>query len=120
MNSPGRLMDVNGVSPYVEEHGSGDPVVLLHGWPDSGRVWRHQVPFLVSNGFRVFVPDLRGLGRSERPDDVSAYQRQHAVADVTGTHVEGPWRYEEIAEASHWIPLDAPERLNQLLLSWLR
>jgi pimeloyl-ACP methyl ester carboxylesterase len=35
-------------------------------------------------------------------------------------YVEGPWRYEEIAEASHWIPLDAPERLNQLLLSWLR
>ena len=34
--------------------------------------------------------------------------------------VSGPWRYEEIPGASHWVPLDAPERLNELLLDWLR
>jgi pimeloyl-ACP methyl ester carboxylesterase len=34
--------------------------------------------------------------------------------------VQGPWRYEEIAGASHWVPLDAPEKLNELLLEWLR
>ena len=34
--------------------------------------------------------------------------------------VAGRWRYEEIPGASHWVPLDAPERLNQLLLDWLR
>jgi pimeloyl-ACP methyl ester carboxylesterase len=34
--------------------------------------------------------------------------------------VQGPWRYEEIQDASHWIPLDAPGRLNDLLLDWLR
>jgi pimeloyl-ACP methyl ester carboxylesterase len=34
--------------------------------------------------------------------------------------VQGPWRYEEIADASHWVPLDAPEKLNELLLDWLR
>ncbi|HUY51951.1 MAG TPA: hypothetical protein VMV92_40665 [Streptosporangiaceae bacterium] len=33
--------------------------------------------------------------------------------------VQGPWRYEEIQDASHWIPLDAPGRLNELLLGWL-
>jgi pimeloyl-ACP methyl ester carboxylesterase len=32
----------------------------------------------------------------------------------------GRWRYEEIPGASHWVPLDAPERLNELLLDWLR
>jgi pimeloyl-ACP methyl ester carboxylesterase len=34
--------------------------------------------------------------------------------------VEGSWRYEEISGASHWVPLDAPDRLNELLLEWLR
>jgi pimeloyl-ACP methyl ester carboxylesterase len=33
--------------------------------------------------------------------------------------VQGPWRYEEIPGASHWVPLDAPDRLNDLLLDWL-
>jgi pimeloyl-ACP methyl ester carboxylesterase len=34
--------------------------------------------------------------------------------------IQGPWRYEEIPDASHWVPLDAPDRLNELLLDWLR
>jgi pimeloyl-ACP methyl ester carboxylesterase len=38
---------------------------------------------------------------------------------ASGELVKGPWRYEEITGASHWIPLDAPERLNELLLGWL-
>jgi pimeloyl-ACP methyl ester carboxylesterase len=33
--------------------------------------------------------------------------------------IQGPWRYEEIPGASHWVPLDAPDRLNDLLLDWL-
>jgi pimeloyl-ACP methyl ester carboxylesterase len=38
----------------------------------------------------------------------------------SGGYVAAPWRYEQISDASHWIPLDAPERLNALLLDWLR
>jgi pimeloyl-ACP methyl ester carboxylesterase len=38
---------------------------------------------------------------------------------ASGGLVKGPWRYEEISGASHWIPLDAPARLNDLLLEWL-
>jgi pimeloyl-ACP methyl ester carboxylesterase len=38
---------------------------------------------------------------------------------MSGRFVKGPWRYEQIEGASHWIPLDAPDRLNQLLLEWL-
>ena len=38
---------------------------------------------------------------------------------ASGDLVKGRWRYEEIAGASHWIPLDAPDRLNELLLGWL-
>ncbi len=268
----GRVIDVNGISLYVEEHGEGEPVLLLHGWPDSARLWRHQVPFLAAHGYRVITPDLRGFGRSERPAEMTAYRLRNVVADVsalldhldietayvvghdwgaavawltailgparvrkltaisvphpfapptlrqyemawyqlffqftdvaeatlayddwawlrtfsrgyldleqaiadlsrpgaltaslnwyranlaprmpgpppalppvaaptlgiwsTGDHyldgermknsaalVQGPWRYEEIPDASHWVPLDAPDRLNELLLDWLR
>jgi pimeloyl-ACP methyl ester carboxylesterase len=267
----GRIIEVNGVSLHVEDQGSGTPVLLLHGWPDSAWLWRGQIPFLVGHGSRVIAPDLRGFGRSSRPDEVAAYALTEAVADVTGVldalgveaahvvghdwgaavawltailqprrvrklvalsvghplaprtmrqnemawyqlffqftevaeatiqhddwawlralsrgdgdfdrwvqdlsrpgaltaslnwyranlaprmpgptrelpavkaptlgiwstgdhyldgqrmrdsaaYVEGPWRYEEIAGASHWIPLDAPEQLNTLLLEWL-
>ena len=38
---------------------------------------------------------------------------------ISERFVKGPWRYEQIDDASHWIPLDAPDRLNQLLLEWL-
>ena len=40
--------------------------------------------------------------------------------EKSGAYVQAPWRYEVIEGASHWIPLDAPDRLNQLLLDWLR
>src|ERR1700730_17673658 len=64
---PGRFIEVNGTSLYVEEQGAGVPVLLMHGFPDSARLWRNQVPFLVSNGFRVITPDMRGFGRAGRP-----------------------------------------------------
>jgi pimeloyl-ACP methyl ester carboxylesterase len=265
------VLRVNGISLHVEDHGNGKPVLLLHGWPDSSYLWRHQIPFLVANGFRAIAPDLRGFGRSDRPEGVAAYSLLNAVADavgildalgidaadivvhdwgagvawltatarpnrvrrlvvlsvphplalytlrqremawyqlffqfegiaeawlqhdnwalfremlrgrgdvdryisdlsrpdalkaslnwyranlaprlpkslpklpsleaptlgiwssndhyldgermkISGRFVKGPWRYEQIDDASHWIPLDAPERLNQLLLEWL-
>jgi pimeloyl-ACP methyl ester carboxylesterase len=85
MSTPeGQQLQVNGISLYVAEYGAGVPVVLLHGWPDSGHLWRHQVPYLVDHGFQVVVPDMRGFGRSERPAEVSAYALQNAVADVAG------------------------------------
>ncbi len=82
--NPGRLIEVNGLGMYVEDHGAGDPVILLHGWPDSARLWRHQVPFLTAHGFRVITPDLRGMGRSGRPAEVAAYHIANVVGDVTG------------------------------------
>src|ERR1700719_4287576 len=80
---PGWFIEVNGISLYVEEHGAGVPVLLMHGFPDSTRLWRNQVPFLVSNGFRVITPDMRGFGRSSRPQEVAAYRLQNVIADVT-------------------------------------
>jgi pimeloyl-ACP methyl ester carboxylesterase len=66
-------VDVDGVGIEYQVTGEGRPVVLLHGFPDSGRLWRHQVPALAAAGFQVVVPDLRGYGRSGKPEAVDAY-----------------------------------------------
>jgi pimeloyl-ACP methyl ester carboxylesterase len=81
-DGPGRMVRVNGISLYVEDHGSGTPVLLIHGWPDSAKLWRHQIPVLAAHGYRVVAPDLRGLGRSDRPDGVAEYALLNAVTDM--------------------------------------
>src|SRR5262249_9410691 len=75
----GQITEVNGVSLYVEDHGEGTPVVLIHGWPDSAYLWRHQIPFLTQHGFRVIAPDMRGFGRSSRPPAGADYALPHPV-----------------------------------------
>jgi pimeloyl-ACP methyl ester carboxylesterase len=52
---------------YYEDHGAGTPIVLIHGWPLSGRSWEKQVPALLEVGFRVITYDRRGFGESSRP-----------------------------------------------------
>jgi pimeloyl-ACP methyl ester carboxylesterase len=52
---------------YYEDHGAGQPVVLIHGYPLSGRAWDKQVPALLESGFRVITYDRRGFGQSSRP-----------------------------------------------------
>jgi pimeloyl-ACP methyl ester carboxylesterase len=75
-------VDVDGVGIEYEVAGEGRPVVLLHGFPDSGRLWRHQVPALAGAGFRVVIPDLRGYGRSDKPEAVEAYSLPVLAGDV--------------------------------------
>jgi pimeloyl-ACP methyl ester carboxylesterase len=64
---------VGGLSFHVVEEGKGVPVLLLHGFPDSSHLWRHQIPALAKAGFRVIAPDLRGFGRSDKPQAVEDY-----------------------------------------------
>jgi non-heme chloroperoxidase len=52
---------------YYEDHGSGRPVVLIHGYPLSGRGWDKQIPVLLENGHRVITYDRRGFGQSSQP-----------------------------------------------------
>jgi non-heme chloroperoxidase len=52
---------------YYEDHGSGRPVVLIHGYPLSGRAWDRQIPALLQDGRRVITYDRRGSGKSSQP-----------------------------------------------------
>ena len=65
---------------YYEDHGSGRPVVLIHGWPLSGRSWEKQVPALLQAGFRVVTYDRRGFGESSRP--TTGYDYDTLAADL--------------------------------------
>src|SRR5712691_6992619 len=65
---------------YYEDHGTGKPVVLIHGWPLSGRSWEKQVPALLAAGYRVITYDRRGFGDSSRP--ASGYDYDTFAADL--------------------------------------
>jgi non-heme chloroperoxidase len=52
---------------YYEDHGVGAPVILVHGFPLSGRIWEKQTPTLLNAGFQVILYDRRGFGRSSQP-----------------------------------------------------
>jgi pimeloyl-ACP methyl ester carboxylesterase len=59
-----RFIDIGGLTVHVAEAGRGEPLVMLHGWPQNWWMWRKQIP-LFARHFRVIVPDLRGFGWSE-------------------------------------------------------
>ena len=65
---------------YYEDHGSGRPVVLIHGYPLSGRAWDRQVPMLLEAGNRVVTYDRRGFGRSSQP--ATGYDYDTFAADL--------------------------------------
>ncbi len=69
----------------------GQPVVLLHGFPQTSWSWRRVWPALADAGFRVVAPDLRGYSPDARPTDVQAYRLEHLVGDVLAVldHVGG-------------------------------
>src|ERR1700759_5408264 len=79
-----RRIPGSGVELAVIDEGEGPAVLLLHGFPDSSALWRHQIPRLVDAGFRGLAPDLRASGPSDRPSTVSASRREVLVGDVLG------------------------------------
>jgi pimeloyl-ACP methyl ester carboxylesterase len=74
-----RDIEVNGVRLHCMVEGEGPLVVLLHGFPETSRAWRKQMPALAKR-FRVVAPDLRGFGASDKPKGIAAY-RASVVAD---------------------------------------
>jgi pimeloyl-ACP methyl ester carboxylesterase len=76
-------IDSSGVALDVQVEGSGRPVVLIHGWPDTHRLWSKQVPALVDAGFQVITYDQRGYGASDKPAEVEAYSIPFLAIDTT-------------------------------------
>lgn len=81
------------VKLYVKDYGSGDPVILIHGWPLSNEMWEYQIENLVSNNYRVIAYDRRGFGKSSQPwngydydtltDDLKAIIDQLELENIT-------------------------------------
>jgi pimeloyl-ACP methyl ester carboxylesterase len=67
---------------HVVEAGppDGEPILVLHGWPQHWYQWRHQIPALAGAGYRVIVPDLRGFGQTEAPP--KGYDKENMATDV--------------------------------------
>ncbi|MFF8596230.1 alpha/beta fold hydrolase [Streptomyces sp. NPDC015220] len=68
---------------HLVEQGTGPLVLLVHGFPESWYSWRHQLPVLAAAGYRAVAVDVRGYGRSSRPEDPAAYRMLDLVADGT-------------------------------------
>lgn len=84
LSSSSRLISINGTTLNVRVMGEGPDVLLVHGFPDDGEVWRKQVPALLAAGYRLIVPDLRGCGESSMPESVSDYSLDNLVTDLIG------------------------------------
>jgi pimeloyl-ACP methyl ester carboxylesterase len=113
-----RFVDVGGVSLHVAEAGAGEPLVLLHGWPQHWWCWRLLIPPL-ARSYRVIAPDLRGFGWSDAPP--GDYAKATFAADVRALlDVEGLDRVRVIGHdwggwAAMLLALESPERISRLL-----
>ncbi|MEU5696395.1 alpha/beta hydrolase [Actinosynnema sp. NPDC020468] len=87
---------------------SGRRVLLLHGAPESGIEWRHQLRSLAAHGHRAVAPDLRGYSSGVRPTGVAAYRLEHAVQDVV-----------DIADSLGWGRFDLVGHDFGALAGWL-
>lgn len=101
----------------------GEPVVLLHGFPDAWFGWEAQIGPLANAGFRVIVPDQRGYNLSDKPKGVASYQMAPLVEDVLG--LANAFGYERFHLAGHdfgamvaWnLAMRYPERLKRLAIA---
>ncbi|MFB7470641.1 alpha/beta fold hydrolase [Kitasatospora sp. NPDC056184] len=114
-----RYVDIGSVRLHVAEAGQGEPVLLLHGFPQHWYAWRKVIP-LLSDRYRLICPDLRGFGWSDAPED-GGYDTDSRVADVLALmdaldlpsvrligHEWGAW-------TGFMLCLKAPERFRAFL-----
>lgn len=113
-----RFVTVRGARMHLAEAGDGDPVLLLHGFPQHWYAWRHVVP-LLSGQYRLICPDWRGFGWSEAPkrgyDTASRAADIRALMDVLGLRKVQIVAHDWAAYAAFELALQAPERVSHLL-----
>jgi pimeloyl-ACP methyl ester carboxylesterase len=79
-----RTIQTNGIQMHLAEQGEGPLVVLCHGFPETSWSWRRQMRPLAEAGFHVVAPDMRGYGKTERPEAADQYSIFHLVGDMVG------------------------------------
>ncbi len=116
-----RFVDARGLLMHVALAGpeGGDPVVLVHGWPQHWWIWRDVIPRLVAEGYRCICPDLRGHGWTDAPPD--GYEKEQFATDILALLDElGVERFKLVGHdwggfAGFLMALRAPERVEKLL-----
>ena len=82
MSIKGKSMKINDLNLNVLIEGEGEPVLLLHGFPDSNYLWRDVIPNLTDSGYQVIAPDQRGFGMSDAPEGKEDYQIELIAQDA--------------------------------------
>jgi pimeloyl-ACP methyl ester carboxylesterase len=129
MDKPGdgityQYVGVNGIELYVAFAGppEGEPVILLHGYPDASFAWREQMAALAGENFYVIAPNQRGYNLSDKPEGVDSYRMDLLVSDIIG--LADGLGFEKFNLAGHdfggivsWNLVDAyPERVKRLVI----
>jgi epoxide hydrolase 4 len=119
-----RIITVGDVSLHVVLAGpaDGEPVILLHGYPEFWYAWRGPMAVLAEAGFRVIVPDQRGYNLSDKPASIDAYKLDRLAGDVVG--LADALGYDKFFLAGHdfggqvtwWTLLLHPERVEKAVV----
>jgi pimeloyl-ACP methyl ester carboxylesterase len=113
-----RDIDANGMTFSCREAGDdGEPVVLLHGFPETSHMWTRLMPALAEAGYRCLAPDQRGYSAGARPEDVEAYRYEALASDVLA--IADAWDAPRFHLVGHdwgslagWATVDvAPDRI---------
>ena len=119
-----RMVDVGEISLHVVFAGpsDGEPVILIHGFPEFWYMWRHHIAALAKAGYRVAAPDMRGYNRSDKPAGRSAYDFSDYAGDITGLMDAQGWESANIvghdigARVSWQLVFDSPDRLKRAVI----
>lgn len=76
-------IQVDDIRMHYESAGTGEPLILIHGYPGHCQLWQPQIEALSSHR-RVIAYDVRGLGKTDAPDTASAYSQERSIADLLG------------------------------------
>jgi len=114
-----RFVEANGLRVHLAEAGAGDPVILLHGWPQHWASWRHVIP-LLAHDYRLICPDLRGFGWTDAP--AAGYEKERLADDLLA--LLDVLALERVRVVGHdwggWVAflaaLRAPERFERVLV----
>ncbi len=119
-----QIVDSNGVCLHVRVAGptDGPLVLLLHGFPEGSYGWRHQIPYLAAAGYRVWAPDQRGYGASDKPERIAAFGLDELADDVAGL-IDAAGRRQAVVVGHDWggvvawhLARRSPQRVSKLVV----